>query len=120
MSSGKTHDLSIVITSAVLLPIAPVSALGCAVGGLLLSPDIDKGIQPVFTPRSVRRLNSFSPLWWFWSPFARFKHRSIWTHLPVLSTALKVGWVMLWIFLLLTLRVLFWGALSAIDAGWTI
>jgi uncharacterized metal-binding protein len=91
MASGNTHDLSVIGASIAVSFVNPIAGASCLVGGLLLSPDIDCKSSP------VRRLKAFPPLYWFWSPWQRFKHRCIWTHLPILCTVLKLAWVLLWV-----------------------
>ena len=91
MASGNTHDSSVIVAAIPVGIISPIAGVSCLVGGLLLSPDIDCKSNP------VRRLKKFPPLYWFWSPWQRFKHRSMWTHFPILCTALKLTWVLFWL-----------------------
>ena len=90
MASGDTHDNVVVAASIALAVVNPIAGGACLIGGLLLSPDIDCNSNP------VRRLKVFPPLYWMWAPWQQFNHRSIWTHFPILCTALKMTWLWLW------------------------
>ena len=69
-----------------------IAAASCFAGGLWLSPDLDT--------RS-NALNRWGPLGFLWWPYRRLiPHRSLWSHGPLIGTALRLivllGWVSLW------------------------
>lgn len=89
MPSGRTHD-RITLWS---LPVATAGALaatrsgelalwfsgGFLLGGLMLGPDLDV---------KSRQFKRWGPLRWLWLPYQRgMRHRSFWSHGPLVGTA---------------------------------
>ncbi len=110
MPSGKTHDrVTLLSLPLVVLAIGLLSRseramllVGAAYlfSGLMFAGDLDLYSQ------QYRRW-----LWlrWLWLPYRHcFKHRSFWTHGPLVGTALRLGYVALWL-LLLSLPAVLWG-----------
>lgn len=103
MASGKVHDRWIVVTSSILAGVAlsdalrgylasgaipetswqsGAAAIGCLFGGLYLSPDLD---LPTSNP-----VNRWGWLAGLWIPYeALFKHRSIWSHGPIIGAFIR-------------------------------
>lgn len=98
MSSGATHLFTNLIVStslnliAVNSNVSPEICSGVIVGGFIgtiITPDADlKKTLP-------KRITSVIPLWnWLWTPYTKaFKHRSIWSHSPILSTAIRAAYL---------------------------
>ena len=96
MASGKNHDritagstLPIVLVGWQCLPpeLALMIGAGNLVGGFYLSPDLDTRSGP------YRR---WFFLQWIWIPYRKFcgRHRSFWSHSPIVGTAIRVLWVL--------------------------
>lgn len=92
MASGATHDkitliltpISYVVMAHYVPPLAPFTALGCA-ANLWLSPDLDTVSKP-FKRWGILRL--------IWLPYLKLvKHRSLISHSPVLSTLIRVTYL---------------------------
>lgn len=92
MSSGATHDkITLIltpITYAVMAryasSLAPFTALGCA-ANLWLSPDLDTVSKPFKRWGTLRLI---------WLPYLKLvKHRSLISHSPVLSTLIRVAYL---------------------------
>ena len=100
MASGHHHDRATVgwslpIGLAVGSLLGPASGgialAGFLFGGLWLSPDLDTRCN------ALRRWGPLSGIWW---PYRRLiPHRSIWSHGPLLGTAVRLlvllGWTLL-------------------------
>jgi uncharacterized metal-binding protein len=116
MASGQFHGM-VSITAGLVAggalyyatrDIVSASALGGAcMAGVILSPDLDEP-NPTRSHTEVR--HSFglivAAIWWiFWQPYTLIvhRHRSLLSHLPILSTAGRVGYLgtflipMIWI-----------------------
>lgn len=105
MPGGKIHFKSNVVGGAVLLGMAAwggadVSSLwavtGGALAGTLVTPDYDlnKGM-----PRNI--LTMFPPWRWIWWPYRKLvKHRSWVSHGPLVGTAIRILYLLLWILVL--------------------
>ncbi|MBU6228471.1 MAG: DUF2227 family putative metal-binding protein [Cyanobacteria bacterium REEB459] len=101
MSSGQTHD-RITLCSLPLVVLATHRvvqslwltlwvALGFLIGGLMLGPDLD--IHSVQYKR-------WGWLRWIWLPYrGSLRHRSVWSHGPIIGTTVRViyaaGWLAL-------------------------
>ena len=97
MASGQAHDRATLIVGAPIGMAAAVlwgadagfiAAAACLIGGLWLSPDLD-------TPsNALRRWGPLRGLWW---PYRRLiPHRSLWSHGPLIGTALRLLWLLSW------------------------
>ncbi|MEB3163810.1 MAG: metal-binding protein [Prochlorothrix sp.] len=82
---------------------------GYLVGGLLLGPDLDIRSRP---------FKRWGPLRWLWLPYQQgLRHRSVWSHGPIVGTGIRLLYLGLWLGLA-------WGgaaaivALSSGGAGW--
>lgn len=99
MPSGRTHDC----LTWIGMPIIgfSVSALtqdwrwgaiassSFGVGGFLLSPDLDTCSRPYYRWGLLRGL---------WHPYQKlFRHRSLWTHGPILGTLIRLCYLGLWL-----------------------
>ena len=112
MPSGKTHDQitgwGVPVVAATTLGIFrdPVTTLaiagGFAMGGFLLSPDLDIHSVPY---------KRWGPLRWIWLPYRNmFRHRSPWTHGIVVGTTIRVVYLMVWVGMAV--------AIAGAVAGW--
>jgi len=99
MSSGRTHDritlwalpLVVVATFRVTLSgwLTTVVCLGFLLGGWVLGPDLD--IHSVQYKR-------WGWLRWIWLPYrGRIRHRSHWSHGPIIGTVVRVLYLSLWL-----------------------
>lgn len=98
MASGKTHD-EIAVASGPLLGLVAFAVcrnleasvaigLGCLMGGYWLSPDLDTRSRPY---------QRWGPLRWIWLPYQKtFRHRSPWSHGPLVGTTVRVLYVAAW------------------------
>ena len=69
------------------LPLILIGAAGCLVGEVLLSPDLDH-------PAGCNALRRWSVLRWVWRPYQQVvRHRSPWSHWPVLGTAGRLAYL---------------------------
>ena len=113
MSSGKTHATAttalvfpVAMTSMLLMPHDPLSGaiiggLGCLTG-LVIDPDLDIENITRSEWQVIKRFWIFGMLWVaFWYPYARaIPHRSPLSHWPLLGTAGRVFYLLLWVKLL--------------------
>ncbi len=101
MPAGRTHDritlwcLPVVTISSFgftySLPLTVIVSLSFLVGGFMLGPDLDI--------RSIQYAR-WGPLRWIWLPYQRaIKHRSQLSHGPIIGTALRVAYLMVWLWL---------------------
>ncbi|NEQ51580.1 MAG: metal-binding protein [Leptolyngbya sp. SIO3F4] len=108
MPSGKHHDqitlwlLPMVLVSAffitVDMPTAVIVAVSFLLSGLMMGPDLD--IQSV----QYRR---WGPIRWIWYPYqVLVKHRSKWSHGPIIGTLVRVIYLAVWVALFATLGVI--------------
>ncbi|MEL7504973.1 MAG: metal-binding protein [Cyanobacteria bacterium J06554_6] len=99
MPSGKTHDritlwlLPAVLAAAFYLtldtPLTVIVCIGFLLGGFMMGPDLD--IHSVQYKR-------WGPLKWIWYPYqVALKHRSHWSHGPVIGTAVRVLYFAVWV-----------------------
>ena len=116
MPSGKNHDritlwlLPVVLASAFMVtidvPLTVIASIAFLLGGFMMGPDLD--IQSV----QYRR---WGPVRWIWYPYqVLIKHRSAWSHGPLLGTLVRVLYLGAWIALFTSLGILavnhFWQA----------
>ena len=98
MPSGRTHDhitlYSLPIITVLAGWVVHSAVVALAVGaaylfaGLMFGGDLDT--------RS-HQYNRWLWLRWMWLPYRRsFKHRSIWTHGPIVGTGVRILYVFLW------------------------
>ena len=97
MASGRAHDRATLIVSAPIGMAAAVlwgadagliAAAACLIGGLWLSPDLDPH------SKALRRWGPLRRLWW---PYRRLiPHRSLWSHGPLIGTALRLLLLLSW------------------------
>ena len=97
MASGRIHDRATLIVSAPIGMATAVlwgadagfiAAAACLIGGLWLSPDLDTHSN------ALRRWGPLRGLWW---PYRRLiPHRSLWSHGPLIGTALRLLWLLSW------------------------
>ena len=99
MSSGRTHDritlwaLPLVVLVALRVTLSgwltAVVCLGFMLGGWMLGPDLD--IHSV----QYKRWGWFR---WIWLPYrGKIRHRSNWSHGPVIGTVVRVLYLSVWI-----------------------
>ncbi len=115
MSTGKVHAIATAVTAGVAMPLittvlnqpdehALFFAGGC-LAGILINPDLDNR-RPVYSHAVVRRSAGKAVAWlWqaFWWPYARLipYHRHWLSHLPLLGTALRLLYLLIFAGLLL-------------------
>lgn len=104
MASGQTHAKVAGVVGTTLVGIAiyvagngyTQAAIGLiigAIGGLLITPDIDHWVRTHEEYRVYRYLGSLAGKLWqsYWSPYATFiPHRHWLSHLPGIGTALRI------------------------------
>lgn len=107
MSSGRTHSLVTSIASGTLIGSmialdysifdSSLVGLGC-MSGILLTPDLDVDNGNI-SDSIIRNDWGHIPqyLWrLYWTPYAKIlKHRSFWSHFPLVSTAIRVIYISL-------------------------
>ena len=104
MASGEDHDKATCFWSLPFgfglsfvmgLPSGLLGGLAFVVGGLWLSPDLDTHSKP------LKRWGLLQGLWW---PYRKLiPHRSLFSHGPLIGTALRLAYLMGWAGLLLML-----------------
>ena len=104
MASGEDHDKATCFWSLPFgfglsfvmgLPSGLIGGLAFVVGGLWLSPDLDTNSKP------LKRWGLLQGLWW---PYRKLiPHRSLFSHGPLIGTALRLAYLMSWTGLLLML-----------------
>ena len=97
MASGRAHDRATLIAGAPIGMAAAVlwgadagfiAAAACLIGGLWLSPDLDTHSN------ALRRWGPLRGLWW---PYRHLiPHRSLWSHGPLIGTALRLMLLLGW------------------------
>ena len=110
MSSGKTHS------KASLLAAIPVSVgigiytndpltgvvagTGCA-SGIFLTPDLDQEGISASEWSIIKSTLGVGFIWlWFWWLYAKaFKHRSLWSHFPVVDTLIRIMYLTIPLFI---------------------
>ncbi|MDP6193516.1 MAG: metal-binding protein [Prochlorococcus sp.] len=102
MASGRDHDKATRLWSLPFglilgLLLNPANGLiggfAFAIGGLWLSPDLDT------QSRALKRWGILKTLWW---PYRKLiPHRSVFSHGPLIGTALRLAYLMVWCSLML-------------------
>lgn len=122
MPSGRTHDritlwslpwvagLTFVLTRSGNLTLLVVGAY--LFSGLMFGPDLDLNSRPY---------KRWGWLRWIWIPYQKtLRHRSFWSHGPIIGTTLRVIYLLVWVCILVMLGLafvlLFWG----IGWSWTL
>jgi uncharacterized metal-binding protein len=128
MPSGKVHTaLTLATVSGVIAPYAVVNMngneylyiAGCLTG-ILIMPDQDVNGGNI-SDSLIRRV--FPPVQWlwriFWTPYALLvPHRHFISHLPILGTVLRIGYIFLLINLLLFVLRLLWSLFDTVSFIW--
>jgi uncharacterized metal-binding protein len=104
--SGKRHSVAcgvVALASAgALFYYSPSAAFWCSVGalsGVIINPDLDLADQGTIANHYIRKYlgllaERLFHLWWW--PYGKLlKHRSFWSHAPVVSTAIRLGYIFL-------------------------
>lgn len=120
MPSGRTHDSitlwSLPILAGITFERTQSSSLTLLVSGsflfsgLMFGPDLDIRSQ------QYRR---WGFLRWIWLPYRKaMRHRSVWSHGPIVGTVLRIGYLLVWSGLLAVMGMGF-GAMAVQLLGWT-
>lgn len=129
MASGKVHNAVSVIASvptglAVTALYGPgpgaISALGCLLG-IAVGPDNDMLTITEYEWWIVKKTMGLGYVWLgYWGPYATiFKHRSFWSHFPVVSTAIRILYIIPILYIIsLVINIPFWDFLW--DTFWWI
>ena len=122
MPSGKEHDritlwlLPLVVIGTFLItvdmPTAVIVAVSFLLSGFMMGPDLD--IQSV----QYRR---WGPIRWIWYPYqVLVKHRSKWSHGPIIGTLVRVIYLAAWVVLFMVLGVLAINHLWQAQLSWAL
>lgn len=120
MPSGRTHDRitlwSLPLVAGAVLALTRQShftlivCIGFLVGGLLLGPDLDT--------HSIH-YKRWSFLRWIWLPYRySLRHRSVWSHGPLMGTTVRVIYLMAWVGLLSLLGVAITNEIGQFGWSW--
>lgn len=124
MPGGKVHSaLNIAIASGVLAPYAlvnwmdgnPYMYIAGNIVGILIGPDLDVDAGNV-SDSIIRKVSRPAQWIWrkFWTPYSlALPHRSTLSHLPVLSTLVRLGYIVVGLNLFLIMG---WGISRIV--GW--
>lgn len=99
MPSGRTHDritlwllpgvVTVAFYATLNISLTVITCIGFLLGGFMMGPDLD--IHSVQYKR-------WGPLRWIWYPYqASLKHRSRWSHGPLIGTIIRVVYFALWL-----------------------
>ena len=128
MPSGKVHSaLTISTLSGVLAPYAIVNlngnpyfyAAGCLIG-IFVMPDLDVDNGNI-TDTIIRRVSRPAQKLWrlIWTPYSKLiPHRSPLSHMPVLGTLLRIGYIFLIINIFSILSHFFFDTVSRFYFVW--
>lgn len=106
MSDGKTHRRVNILTGGAIiggsilmnmpLPVT-VAAMAGSVAGTIISPDMD--LNAALPASFMTRIPGVRIVWGtVWRPYQLiFKHRSFWSHFPIVGTTGRVLYLMLWL-----------------------
>lgn len=108
MPSGKQHDritlwlLPVVLAGAFMatvdVPRTVIVSIAFLIGGFMMGPDLD-----IYSVQYQR----WGPMRWIWYPYqVMIKHRSTWSHGPLVGTLVRVFYLGAWIVLFASLGVL--------------
>lgn len=112
MADGKSHGritlflavtITPVVTIATLSPEkAAMFAIGCLLG-LIVEPDLDVNHVTESERKMIKVFGPLAYLWiGLWLPYALIvPHRSILSHMPILGTAIRLVYLLGWLYLLL-------------------
>lgn len=107
MPSGRTHAITTVLLAGGVgfmahsmgQPTATITALaGGSLAGLLLTPDLDVNTGSISNKFARKTFGCFFGFVWafYWQPYSRLiPHRSWLSHLPVISTAIRLAYLAL-------------------------
>lgn len=120
MSSGRTHDritlwtlpLVVLLAFRVTLDgwLTGLVCLGFLLGGWVFGPDLD--IHSVQYKR-------WGWLRWIWLPYRNsMRHRSWWSHGPVIGTAVRVVYVLVWLALVALLGIGLLNGVGRVALTW--
>jgi len=105
MASGRTHAIitkSLAVGSGVAVFVATADintallvAMGCFIG-LYVEPDLDIATRTYSEKQLLKLWKPLGVLWiTIWTPYGQtITHRSIWSHMPILGTFLRVLYLM--------------------------
>lgn len=104
MPSGRTHTLASTVLAAGLSTTYVYwgeqslwAGLGCALGSVI-GPDldVDNGSMSMYIVRNLLGRPAGFVWRWFWYPYAKIMpHRSFFSHFPVVSTSLRLIYLLL-------------------------
>jgi len=106
VSDGKTHRRVNIITGGAIvggsilinapLPVT-VAAIAGSVAGTIISPDMD--LNAALPASFMTKIPGVRIVWGtVWRPYQLiFKHRSFWSHFPIVGTTGRVLYLMLWL-----------------------
>ena len=106
MSDGKTHRRVNILTGGAIigglilinapLPVT-VAAIAGSVAGTITSPDMD--LNAALPASFMTKIPGVRIIWGtIWRPYQLiFKHRSFWSHFPIVGTTGRVLYLMLWL-----------------------
>lgn len=106
MSDGKTHRRVNILTGGAIiggsilinapLPVT-VAAIAGSVAGTIISPDMD--LNAALPASFMTKIPGVRIIWGtIWRPYQLiFKHRSFWSHFPIVGTTGRVLYLMLWL-----------------------
>ena len=109
MASGRTHTICTLMVGAAgvsQLPISDAIPFGLgALTAIILQPDLDQIDGPYGYYGFFVLRETWPPLERFWSLYfklyAKFPHRSIWTHGPFIGTVIRLLYTFWWLYFLL-------------------
>lgn len=109
MSNGKVHMATNVIAGCAMvglgiaaeLPLEPI-VLG-SIAGTFITPDYD--LRNNLPKSIICKVPIVKEIWSFiWWPYHKLiKHRSFWSHSPIFSTLIRIGYLLAWLLLLIIL-----------------
>ena len=112
MADGKSHGritLALTITMTPIVTIITLSpqksvmfSTGCLLG-LIVEPDLDVNHVTESERRMIKVFGTLAYFWiGLWLPYALIiPHRSILSHMPILGTAIRLAYLLGWLYLLL-------------------
>lgn len=114
MPNGNTHTAATIALAVGLGSVAyyngyPAVPLTAGIlAGLVLTPDLDVAGGSISNYHMQRAGGCLVGAVWslIWAPYSRLlHHRSIWSHLPILSTAIRLGYLAIIPAVLIYLRI---------------
>jgi uncharacterized metal-binding protein len=128
MPSGKVHvAITLSALSGVIAPWVLVNVggneyayiAGCATG-ILITPDLDVD-GGMYSHHIIRKVSRPAQWLWrlFWTPYALLiPHRHHLSHMPLLGTTLRIGYIFLIVNILLLLFKLLWSLFDTVSFVW--